>query len=434
MHYQKPQTSKRRLRRQRCRTCRSDNGKRICPALNGILICPECCRAKRAKIPGCDEKCRYYSPLIVSGETHRPPDFPIHRCLVSRSKDTGMVIVVGTRKRPDGNLKAMFVLLDLWKKGIRDCFFDANLSEKQFERVSQKIAKRYNLIEPMDPADADEPEELVRLPKDTLVIEADDAIHLDKGVRIVEHEDASEGRAINSMHGARAIHEIYIPKTGNWYVWLRVLFGKGDDSYWIGIDDTIAYPWDRGGGTGAIRICPEPDDTTKWGRWLWHTGLESVVNNNHKLRTRPAFFKVKHTGYHQLWSKGREEGSRLDQILLTRSRNFNPEVETDGKSIGVRHSQQFYESVPLQECQKLIRHAAEIATIAGTELPWEFKYALHDVWGNITQFPQTEGSLYKCPKCEADLPQQAVDLMIQHAQSDDIQFYILCRKCGGEFD
>ena len=34
----------------------------------------------------------------------------------------------------------------------------------------------------------------------------------------------------------------------------------------------------------------------------------------------------------------------------------------------------------------------------------------------------------------ADLPQQAVDLIIQHAQSDDIQFYILCRKCGGEFD
>ena len=36
-----------------------------------------------------------------------------------------MLIVVGTRKRPDGNLKAMFLLLDLWKKGIRDCFFDA---------------------------------------------------------------------------------------------------------------------------------------------------------------------------------------------------------------------------------------------------------------------------------------------------------------------
>ena len=343
-----------------------------------------------------------------------------------------MLIVVGTRKRPDGNLKAMFVLLDLWKKGIRDCFFDANLSEKQFERISQKIAKHYNLVESTDPDDADESEELVRLPKDTLVIEADTAVHLDAGVEIIEHEEASDGRAIDSQYRARAIHEIYIPKTGKWYVWLRVFFGRGDDSYWIGMDDATPYPWDRDGEAGAIRICPEPDDSTKWGRWLWHTGLESVINN--RPGNSPAFFQVKRTGYHRLWSKGREPGSRLDQILLTRTRDFDPELETNGRWLPIRHSQQLYEPVSLHQCQKLIRHAVQIATAVKTELPWEFKYALHDVWGDITQFPETEGSLYKCPKCESDLPQQAVDLMIQHAQSDDIQFYILCRKCGGEFD
>lgn len=343
-----------------------------------------------------------------------------------------MLIVVGTRKRHDGNLKAMFVLLDLWKKGIRDCFFDANLSEKQFARISRKIAKHYNLVELTDSDDADAPEELVRLPKDTLVIEADTAVHLDEGVGIVEDEGASGSRAIDSQYRARAIHEIYIPKTGKWYVWLRVFFGKGDDSYWIGMDDAAAYPWDQDGGHGAIRVCPEPDDSTKWGRWLWHTGLESVVNM--KNGDSPAFFQVKRTGYYRLWSKGREPGSRLDQILLTRSRDFNPEIETNGRSLPIRHSQQLYEPVSLHHCQKLIRHAVQISTAVKTELPWEFKYALHDVWGDITQFPETEGSLYKCPKCESDLPQQAVDLMIQHAQSDDIQFYILCRKCGGEFD
>ena len=343
-----------------------------------------------------------------------------------------MLIVVGTQKRPDGNLKAMFVLLDLWKKGIRDCFFDASLTEKQFEQISQKIAKHYNLLEPTDPEDVDEPEELVRLPKDTLVIEADAAVHLDKGVRIVAHEEASGGRAIDSLHGASAIHEIYIPKTGKWYVWLRVFFEWSKDSYWIGMDDAAAYPWNREGGPGAIKICPESGDSTKWGRWLWDAGPESVANN--KPGTGPSFFQVKRTGYYRLWSKGREDGSRLDQILLTRARDFNPEVETGGKPLPTRHSQHLYEPVSLYECQKLIRHAFQIATAVKTELPWEFKYALHDVWGDITQFPETEGSLYKCPKCEADLPQQAVDLMVQHAQSDDIQFYILCRKCGGEFD
>ena len=343
-----------------------------------------------------------------------------------------MLIVVGTRKRPDGNLKAMFLLLDLWKKGIRDCFFDANLSEKQFEKVSQRIAKNYDLMEPTEPEDTDEPQELIRLPKDTIVIEADTAIHLDKGVRIVEHEEASRGKAIDSLKGARAIHEIYIPKTGKWYLWARAFFEYSKDSYWIGMDDVLVKPWDRDGGPGAIRICPDPDDTSKWHRWLWNTGPDSVVNT--KRGINPAFFHIKRTGYYHLWSKGREEGSRLDQVLLTRTRDFNTQTETEGKPLRIRHAPHPYEPASIYECQKLIRHAVQIATAVNTEIPWEFKYWLQDIWGNITQFPETEGSLYKCPKCAADLPRQAVDLMIQHAQSDDIQFYILCRKCGGEFD
>lgn len=340
-----------------------------------------------------------------------------------------MLIVVGTRKRPDGNVKAMFLLLDLWKKGIRNCFYDANLSEKQFERVAQRIGKNYNLMEPTDLDDTAEPEELIRLPKDTLVIEADAAIHLDKGVRIVKHDEASGGQAIDSLKGARARHEIFIPKKGKWYVWLRVRFdGGGKDSYWIGMDDAIPHPWNREGGPGAIKIYAEAGDASKWGRWLWDSG----VNNNTGIS--PCFFEVKRTGYYQLWSKGREPGARLDQILLTRARDFNPETETGGKPLPIRSLPHPYEPVALDECQKLIRHAVQIATVVKTELPWEFKYWLRDMWGDLTQFPETEGSLYKCPKCGADLPQQAVDLMIQHAQSDDIQFYILCRKCGGEFD
>ena len=432
MRHERRQTSARRYKSQRCRTCRSSNGKRVCPALSGMLICPECCRAKRAKIPGCDAKCRYYAPLVVSSRVRKKPNFPIHRCLISRSKDTGMLIVVGTRKRPDGNLKAMFLLLDLWKKGIRDCFFDANLSEKQFEKVSQRIAQSYNLNEPLDLHDPDEPEEVIRVPKDTLIVEADNAIHLDKGVSIVDHAEASGGKAIDSAPGARAMHEIYIPKTGKWYLWARVFFEYSKDSYWIGMDDAQPKPWDRDGGPGAIKIWSEPDDTSKWGRWLWDTASNDTTRS--RSRNTPAFFHIKRTGYYRFWSKGREAGSRLDQILLTRARDFNAQTETEGKPLRLRYSQHLYEPASIHECRKLIRHAVQIATAVDTEIPWEFKYWIRDIWGDITRFPETEGSLYKCPKCAADLPQQAVDLITQHAQSDDIQFYILCRKCGGEFD
>ena len=432
MRHERRQTSARRYKSQRCRTCRSSNGKRVCPALSGMLICPECCRAKRAKIPGCDAKCRYYAPLVTSSRVRKKLNFPVHRCLISRSKDTGMLIVVGTRKRPDGNLKAMFLLLDLWKKGIRDCFFDANLSEKQFEKVSQRIAKSYNLNEPLDLHGPDEPEEVIRVPKDTLIIEADNAIHLDKGVNIVDHAEASGGKAIDSVNGARATHEIYIPKTGKWYLWARVFFEYSKDSYWIGMDDAQPNPWDRDGGPGAIKIWSEPDDTSKWGRWLWDTASNGTTGN--RARNTPAFFHIKRTGYYRFWSKGREAGSRLDQILLTRARDFNAQTETEGKPLRLRYSPHLYEPASVHECRKLIRHAVQIATAVNTEIPWEFKYWIRDIWGDIARFPETEGSLYKCPKCDADLPQQAVELIIQHAQSDDIQFYILCRKCGGEFD
>ena len=58
-----------------------------------------------------------------------------------------------------------------------------------------------------------------------------------------------------------------------------------------------------------------------------------------------------------------------------------------------------------------------------------------DFTGKVEQIPYDNNrSLYRCPKCDEDLPDEAVELMIQYALKEDIQFYILCRKCGGEFD
>jgi len=67
-------------------------------------------------------------------------------------------------------------------------------------------------------------------------------------------------------------------------------------------------------------------------------------------------------------------------------------------------------------------------------LPWEFTF-WQDFTGDIEQIPYDNNrSLYRCPKCDEDLPDESVELMTQYALKEDIQFYILCRKCGGEFD
>ena len=351
-----------------------------------------------------------------------------------------MLIVVGTRKRPDGNLKAMFLLLDLWKKGVRDSFFDANITEKKFEKVCLQFGRDYVAPEQAYPNEEKEEEnrkeneeenktkekkELVHVPKNTLIVEAEAAAYLDNGVKIVEDAEASEGKAIDSARGARAIHEIYIPKTGKWYVWIRAHFKAGNqDSYWVGIDDVEPYPWDEQGGPNAIKIWAVPGDSSKWHRWLWDTSTHP------RGKSIPGYFRIKRKGYYRLWSKGREPGSHLDQILLTRSRRFNPETASEGRSIPVITTPHPYEPITFEEGQRLINHAVEISKETETEFPWEFKYWLDDMWGDVRKFPEIEGSLYKCPKCGQDLPQQAVDLMKQHAHSDDIQFYILCRKCG----
>ena len=422
----------RRLKRHRCRTCASDNGKRLCPALNGILICPECCAAKRAKIPGCDQRCQYYTPLIRTSKIGPLPDYPVYQCLVSRSKNTGMLIVVVARERPDGNLKAMFLLLDLWKRGIRDCFVDANLPKDGLDRQCEKLGKSYHLGE-LVATNGQDGVAFIDLPRDTIVIEAESAMYMDDGVKIVEAEGASGGRAIDSQRGARAIHQIKLPRAGKWYVWIRGFFPESSkDSYWIGLDNAEPHPWDEAGGPGAIKIYAEAGDSVNeeekaaWGIWYWDSGVKSESVPN-------AYFDVKSAGKHRLWSKGREPGSLLDQILLTRDEKFNPEEKAEGKAIPVSTEAFPFAFISFAECQKLVRYAFDIAVEVETEIPWEFNY-WRDILGDLAQAPKMEGSLYKCPKCWEDLPQSTVDLIKRYAQSDEVQFYILCRKCGGEFD
>jgi hypothetical protein len=58
-----------------------------------------------------------------------------------------MLTVIVARERPDGNLKTMVLLLDLWKKGIRDCFVDANLSKAALRHLCMKLGQSYHLAE-----------------------------------------------------------------------------------------------------------------------------------------------------------------------------------------------------------------------------------------------------------------------------------------------
>ena len=101
----------------------------------------------------------------------------------------------------------------------------------------------------------------IDLPEDTIIVEAE-AGKMDKGVTLVNQKDASEGKAIDSAIEAITTHEIDIPKTGDWYVWVRLYCPDGGaDSYWIGIKDAKPNPNDPAGGPEAVKIYSEAGDS-----------------------------------------------------------------------------------------------------------------------------------------------------------------------------
>jgi len=172
----------------------------------------------------------------------------------------------------------------------------------------------------------------IDLPKDTIVLEAD-AGKMDKGVKIVNEKGASEGRATDHERGVKTVYEIDMPKSGSWYLWIRIFCPNGSqDSYWIGMDEADPNPAEDALGEQAIRIYSAAGDSVNtnaqpFNLWFWDFGKDNVDPRS--------FFKVKSTGKHTLWAKGRETGTLLDQLLLTMDESFNPEQATKGDWIEI---------------------------------------------------------------------------------------------------
>ena len=406
---------RRRPKKQRCRTCRSDNAKRLCPALNGVIICPSCCQAKRAKIPGCDANCQYYKPLIKQSKFGPFPDYPLHSCLISYSTDTGLRIAVIVRRRPDGNLRAMFLLLDFWKRGIRDCFVVANLNPAELDRCCQSVAKSYQLSLPID-----------ELYSQYLsgYTESNDF-----GRPLTRKNLQSENLALNKRVDTNSDY------AGRW----NLTDGDTGES---------AKPEDLLDATQVTVDLGQPMliNTIK----LWHYWADGRTYHHNKVAVslENKFDGEEITVFDSQYD-GEYAESREGKTLV-----FNP-IETryircwaDGNSVNQwTHfvelqafltlnvlTNQFFSSISFADCQTFIRHAYEISIKTKNELPWEFTF-WQDFTGDIEQIPYDNNrSLYRCPKCDEDLPDESVELMTQYALKEDIQFYILCRKCGGEFD
>ncbi|MFQ6041653.1 MAG: hypothetical protein ACE5PV_12410 [Candidatus Poribacteria bacterium] len=172
----------------------------------------------------------------------------------------------------------------------------------------------------------------IDLPENTIILESD-AGEMEKGVTIINEKGASEGKATDHERGIKTVHEIDILKAGDWYLWIRIFCPDGGrDSYWVGMDKATPNPAEDALGEQAVRIYSAAGDSVNtpaqpFNIWFW---------DSNKSHTDPhSFFKVKSAGKHSLWSKGREPGTLLDQLLLTMDESFNPEEATKGEWIEI---------------------------------------------------------------------------------------------------
>ncbi|MFC1715415.1 hypothetical protein ACFL6S_17230 [Candidatus Poribacteria bacterium] len=172
----------------------------------------------------------------------------------------------------------------------------------------------------------------IALPADTIIIEAESG-EMEGGVNIIDDDEASEGQALDHPVGAKTSYEVDIPKKGDWFVWIRMNCPNGSqDSYWIGMDDVDPSPPDDAQGEPAIKIYSDAGDSVNtdaqpFNLWFWDSNASNPDPHG--------FLKVKDVGKHTLWAKGREQGTLIDQLLLTLDSGFSPEEAAQGGAIPV---------------------------------------------------------------------------------------------------
>ena len=88
------------------------------------------------------QTCKYSLFTIATSREVPQPDVKFHTALVSDSERAGMVDLAIAWEKPDGRLKAMFLLLDFWKKGLESCFVDVDISKEDFQQRCANLGGR----------------------------------------------------------------------------------------------------------------------------------------------------------------------------------------------------------------------------------------------------------------------------------------------------
>lgn len=120
----------------------------------------------------------------------------------------------------------------------------------------------------------------------------------------------TSGTSVNtgtSLNGPRMDYPIYFNTTGTYYIWVRMAAGSqttNDDSFHVGIDGV--------GRTNTMTTTGNYNNGST--SWTWVGSINSVrISVN-----------IPTTGYHTLNVWMREDGTRIDKIIMSNSSTFTP--------------------------------------------------------------------------------------------------------------
>lgn len=135
---------------------------------------------------------------------------------------------------------------------------------------------------------------------------------------VVRPDTAENVNTYDNLYGPRMEYEVQFQTTGTYYVWVRTKADNGEeDSVHVALQEGNG-PWEPG-TFGGLGLGDDGD-----GDWDWSNEITDT--------SQEAQFTVDTTGTHTVSVWMREDGARIDKIVLTTDDSFTPSNDGPAES------------------------------------------------------------------------------------------------------
>lgn len=224
-------------------------------------------------------------------------------CLSEKVKNTGSITILTPEKSKD----AVLIIDDAFAGYPGPCYHnDKNLIEIEAESFIKQDSTRLRKWEIINNSSPDK------------IIAANASgntyIQCLPDTRITHDDELVHGVNFSNLPAQIAIlsYKIHIKEAGRYYVWVKAYStGSEDNGVHVGID----------------KLWPESGRRMQWcdGKNFWTWANHQRVESNHCGEPHTIYLDIPVNGEHILQFSMREDGFRMDKIILTKNINYIPD-------------------------------------------------------------------------------------------------------------